>query len=350
MSRPYATVPDERLEEARIAFTTLGPNKTSKQFGMSPNTFRIFAKRQGWVSPREQIIEKQSPYTQQQIDEIICRDYPLLGAALTKILPFSAEKIRKDAIRLGVQSKWGEKLAHHEQNLKWDYFDTWSDQMARDLGYLWADGSIGDNRHDIPDMLVLHCHRQDEAYIIGLRERLGSQHNIHRYDHLQESGTITPMTMIGITGRRLAQSLVAKGLVPRKSELDGPFPNVPQNYLGHFTGGYFEGDGCAGEYHYTYKPNKWILYYKGSHKFIRSLSDHAAREAGVTRFPVMQDPNGPTCSIAQWQNPVDIRKLYDFMYPPGQYQCISRKRGILEQMLGINPDLASTSLGRAIVE
>jgi hypothetical protein len=333
-----AVIPPERFEEAKQAFTTEGPNKTAKRFGLSPNTFRRIAKENGWTSPREVIESTQAPYTQEQIDQIILAEYPTLGSALTKVLPFSAEKIRKDAIRLGINSEFAQKLQRNAETFNPSYFKTWNPTVAADLGYAWSDGTTQyKTGTTIPSCYHLKCHRQDEDWIIGTRDRIGSQHYICRYEQQNSSGTISPMTRIAIASQALTRSLIeVHGILPNKSNLDLPFPTIPPALLCHFARGYHNGDGSAGIYSYVHKSGnpkvQRIISYQGSPQFIHGLLEALFAEVPVTRISPTHAGYAKTRTI-QWQSQDDIRKLYQWMYPEGDYPILPRKKSTIEALI-----------------
>ena len=334
MSRPAIQILPQQLEEARVAFTTEGPNKTAHRFGISPNTFRRVAKEQGWISPREVIIAARPVRTQDEIDEIIQREYPTKGRRLAHELQYSEEKIRDDAVRLGVTTPRGEVMAANRSTLKLEYFLSWSAPMAYDLGFIFADGATQLNKRKKPHQLLLHQKTSDEEVILGIRERLGSHHHVRRYEKIQKSGTISPMTMIGISSQQLTQSLIDHGVLPGKSYRDIPFPYVPEAFIQHFTRGVFDGDGCVGHYRYLIN-SRWaeknIFYILGSHRFIQGQYERLINAIPtLSKLPPKPRKRNPTISIIQWQDPSDLTKIARWLYPPGRYPFLARKKFLME--------------------
>jgi hypothetical protein len=201
--------------------------------------------------------------------------------------------------------------------------------MAYYLGYIFADGSIL-GRRDVLIHLYLHCHRRDEHIILKLREVLKSEHKIKRLDFVQKSGFISPMTRVVISGKKLCQSLVNHGVVPGKSFRDIPFPHVPEEFLPHFIRGVFDGDGCVGLYKYTANEKvveKRIFYLLGSHKFIEGAYQRITSALPkICKVVIGKRKRNITLSLIQWQGAADLAQLYAWLYPPGQYPYLERKK------------------------
>jgi hypothetical protein len=136
-----------------------------------------------------------------------------------------------------------QRMALNRRSLRQDYFDTWSDEMAYYLGYLFADGNILDGRNH---KLALECSTEDEEIILEIRKALNSNHKISRKPVRRRRDGINAgsMTHIQISGERLIRTLVdVHGVLPAKSRKDLPFPRVPECYLCHFSRGYHVGMG-----------------------------------------------------------------------------------------------------------
>jgi len=76
---------------------------------------------------------------------LIMKLYPIEGAeGLASKLGKSKDAIRKWANRRGLRDvRWNERLKARPRGcLKKDYFQVWSCEMAYDLGYIAADGTI----------------------------------------------------------------------------------------------------------------------------------------------------------------------------------------------------------------
>jgi len=330
-----ATIPPERMEEARLAFTLEGPNKTCKRFGWSANTFRRLAKEQGWQSPRDVIESNYSKLSQEDLDQLLISEYHERGPTdIARQLGYSPEKIRKDAIRLGLDCEKGELMKYHEENLRVDYFKFCNPEVLYTLGYIWGDGAtrlIYGTNH--PSHLLLHCHEGDESIILGIRDRLGSKHKITRGLHRQVSGNLTPYCRIAISTRELVKCLIVDhGILPAKSKLDLPFPaHYPDDLLCHFIRGYFDADGSCGEYVYEHSTKR-IISFQGTRRFVEGISLTLRTQIPrLNHYGVTQTTCGTW--ILQVQALEDIRKIRAWLYPEGTYPYLPRKKQTLDDLL-----------------
>jgi len=333
MPRKAKNLRPEQLEVAKDLYTRIGPNKGCKELGISANTFRRIAKEQGWDSPREVVARQRAPLTQEEIDRRVIQDYPRMGRRLAHELGYSEEKIRKDALRLGVQSLQGEARAGNRGSFNEDYFRVWTPAMAYDLGNGFADGSVFQVRGKY-GCYSLKVKRDDESIILGTRERIGSQHNIKRWDAVQKNGKITPVTRVAMSSQKLFDSLIEIGLIPNKSNTDIPFQNIHDEFLPHFARGYFDGDGSVGLYHYP-KQDKVIAYWMGTATFLTELTRRVRAATGMSagNYRAPSRSKSPLTRLQQWQAVPDIRLLYQYFYPTGDYPYLARKKEAFEAIL-----------------
>lgn len=119
------------------------------------------------------------------------------------------------------------------------FFDTWSEEMAYVLGYLFADGSL-DN---VPQIRAKYMRvtSTDRDRVRLIRKLLSSKHTIAKEVF---AGNRLPRYILSIGSHRLYEALILRGLTPHKS-LTMEFPVVPSRYFGAFICGYFDGDGCV---------------------------------------------------------------------------------------------------------
>jgi len=258
--------------------------------------------------------------------------YPISGPdPLAREFGLGRETICRRARELGLLTPLAVRKKEVKRTLREDYFTSWSPAMAYDLGYIWADGTIAQKSWEKTAWgLNLNCQTPDESLILGLRERLGSTHAIKRIWRTQASGRETPMSICGICSRKIAGSLIDHGVLPNKSNLDLSFPHggVPDAFFGHFTRGYFDGDGSVGLYEYPHrKTSQKIVSYQGSHRFIQGLRDELlSRVRGLNPVGLTSIEEAKT-KVIQWQGLDDIERLYCFMYPSeGEYPFLPRKR------------------------
>lgn len=255
--------------------------------------------------------------------EMLTQRFPKEGTlALSKDIGLSRASIMKKALELGLKSPTGRRdlLFKNRETLKVNYFQKWSTLMAYDLGYIWADGSVSDPFEQ--GILTLRCKSEDEEIVLGVRSRLGSNHTINRR---------LGLTRVHITNKILVESLINDcGVLPNKSELDLPFPQIPLPYLSSFCRGYFDGDGCV----HQSKRGELRVLFLGSHRFIGELHNILCSTLGLTRNKPYLKWESPTVSVAEWAGQKDVENLRNWMYPKEVFPFLTRKKQI---MLGEKP-------------
>lgn len=169
------------------------------------------------------------------------------------------------------------------RTLNQDFFKTWSPEMAYVLGFFAADGSMLANKRggyfiefNITDRIVLE-HVQCVT---------GSNHKIaERTPDARNQKHWKQLYRLQIGSKEWFTDLAALGFRQHKSNAL-EFPNIPQEYTGHFVRGYFDGDGCVyfSELKYADRSYKrWVLltlFTSGSLSFLQSLHT-ALRRYGV---------------------------------------------------------------------
>ncbi|MDP3965465.1 MAG: LAGLIDADG family homing endonuclease, partial [bacterium] len=146
------------------------------------------------------------------------------------------------------------------------FFDTWSEEMAYVLGFLYADGSLEDASY-IRGKYV-RVTNTDQDRIVTIRRLLESEHTIVQHD---KGGNYKRRYLLRIGNSKMYNRLVRLGLTPHKS-FTMEFPKVPLKNLGSFVRGYFDGDGCVHIGRYKNKPSRLMtIFTSGSKKFLDKL-------------------------------------------------------------------------------
>jgi len=147
------------------------------------------------------------------------------------------------------------------------FFDSWSENSAYVLGYLYADGYICRNRcrFEISSKDIDHLYKVSSLMGCDIPIRMCSNSygvwyklvisRLHPYERLREIGMLP------------AKSLIME------------YPNVPNDVTNHFVRGYFDGDGSI----YIYPNRKGcasVDFACGSERFITSLHEILISEIG----------------------------------------------------------------------
>jgi len=165
------------------------------------------------------------------------------------------------------------------RTLNQDFFKIWTPGMAYVLGYFAADGSMIRNARGGN---FIEFTSVDKILITQLREAVGSNHRIARRER---GGNARTAYRIQIGSKEWFTDLSALGFTQNKSNALG-FPEVPDEYFGHFVRGYFDGDGCVYfRQHWSRQKFKqiWVfgtLFTSGSKCFLEELHI-ALRNYGV---------------------------------------------------------------------
>jgi hypothetical protein len=124
------------------------------------------------------------------------------------------------------------------RTLNQDFFKVWSADMAYVLGYFAADGSMIKNGRGAH---FIEFTSTDRILIDHVQKVTLSNHTVMERKRA-ENCKIAYRLQIG--SKKWFQDLTRLGFTQHKS-LNMKFPIIPEEYLGHFVRGYFDGDGCA---------------------------------------------------------------------------------------------------------
>jgi hypothetical protein len=152
-----------------------------------------------------------------------------------------------------------------------DYFDNWSNEMAYILGFIAADGCVGDNR----DTLQINLSYKDIKHLKRIRDRLAPRNKICVYWHNTDKGQYKKC-IFSVGSKYMKNRLMELGIKPRKS-LDLEFPYVPKKYIRDFIRGYFDGDGGL-------EAKKIVVDFIGTYNFLDTLSDIFSKECLIVKI------------------------------------------------------------------
>lgn len=113
-----------------------------------------------------------------------------------------------------------------------------TEEKAYWLGFLYADGCVGEKRNRIE----LALQEQDYDHIIKYKNFLKSEHKIG----IKIKNGIYKSYRLGFNNVKIKQDLIALGCLPQKTK-QLQFPTneqVPYNLVKHFIRGYLDADGC----------------------------------------------------------------------------------------------------------
>lgn len=154
---------------------------------------------------------------------------------------------------------------NHINDHIFDIIDT--EEKAYWLGFLYADGNI--SLYNKSWKIELTLQEQDLEHLKKYSKFLDLRKEpVYR--------AITKAYRVSISSRRVAEQLISKGCIPKKS-LVLKFPShsiVPKELMRHFIRGYFDGDGCISLRHNVYStvPEVSLL---GTKEFLEGLIEES---------------------------------------------------------------------------
>ena len=197
--------------------------------------------------------------------------------------------------------------------------------MAYVLGFFAADGCMYRNPRG---SYYIGFTSTDQELIMIVKDLMHVSNAIEvRKRHPRHKTSYT----LQIGSRTVFERLEALGFTPRKSQTL-MLPRIPQEILGHFVRGYFDGDGSV----YYCRPLRrgrifetlTIRFVSGSQLFLASLQKRLAEEGVVSFGSLYAHGAGAYILVYSIGN---ARQLYSFMYPSSAVPCLQRKQKIFQQ-------------------
>lgn len=325
----------DKIEILKARYETDGPQLLAAEFGTTHWAVTAKARRLGIGSTRK-TPPAEFEWTEDMLTAIKERYTSEAAYKLAEEFGVTLDTVRRKAASLGVHTiaghaKAGQEWAEKSESSDIHYFDQWSADMAYVLGFMFADGCNSKSR-----CMRILLSTSDEAVLHFIRNELKVVSPIKRRDgHVDNRGSYTkPQSYLLISSTVLCQRLEMLGLHPRKTYNDDPFPNIPDDMLGHFVRGYFDGDGSACLAHNKrYDGDFLIVGMVGSPRFIVGIHDALVRVAGMSPKSVQHRKVKTACCTIAWTALRDLKAFYSFIYPDGFAFCLERKRRKLADWL-----------------
>lgn len=201
--------------------------------------------------------------------------------------------------------KIGMKSGKRIYQLKENYFDKWSHNMAYILGFISADGSITGGYS-----LTIMLHKKDIEVLQFMISEICPQIPIRELREKYVKISFNSIAMIN--------SLQKYNVVPNKSKIINFDFDIPNKYFGDYLRGVFDGDGCVMCRNNTIEST----FASGSLKFLQALR----KRAGNIGYISKQSSRKETWICYRWaMSKTDTLKLRDMMYPSNGF-ALSRKK------------------------
>lgn len=191
------------------------------------------------------------------------------------------------------------------------FFKQWTPAMAYVLGFFYADGYLQHNKHGTDYACFVST---DFEIIDKVKNLLSSEHKIGVRDRRNKNPNWNPFYVLQIGNRSIVDSLQSFGLYQNKS-LTVMFPEVPEEYLGDFVRGYFDGDGCVHIGKYWIKDReRWKLQFStsftsGSKIFLDVLWDRL--KPYLTGGHIGRKKGGYGLVFSKWDSVALFRLMYN---------------------------------------
>ena len=226
------------------------------------------------------------------------------------------------------------------------FFDTWSNEMAYVLGFVFADGHL----IDAPYMRGAYVcvTNTDLDRVNAVRRLLGAEHRVRI---IEKGGNFKTAYQLRIGSKHLFMQLVRYGVTPHKS-LTMRFPDVPTPYLPAFVRGYFDGDGCV---HLARTPRGAVkklltVFTSGSQPFLQRIHDILKKEIGIQGPGLYQHGSSKSAYQLRYSTRDSLR-LFLYLYDPKPEAdlYLERKYDIFKQYLemrGLEPNTIPSILDK----
>lgn len=218
-------------------------------------------------------------------------------------------------------------LAQRRDHFDLQFFREWSPPLAYVLGFAMADGSLVLSHHSA----ALSFCSTDLIIIERIAEAIGSSAKVYR--RVPSIAHYLPSYSMFLHSKAFVDLLPKYGLVPRKS-LIAEMPCIPQELIGHYVRGVFDGDGCISRMQTN--PNPFLVivrFVSGSQRFAVAL-EAALSNAGLPKRPVFCSKNGKgNIYGVQYYEQSAILRLYNLMYANAGDLYLPRKRNKFEEFI-----------------
>jgi len=198
--------------------------------------------------------------------------------------------------------------------------------MAYILGFLYADGNIVRTKRGTH---YISIYTADRELLVSITKIIKLPHKIS--ERKSETGSVY---RIQIGSREMFEDLVRIGLTPNKS-LRMEIPLIPEQHVGDFARGYFDGDGnvWVGCTHKTRKkttPVMFVAFTSASKMFLNHLAI-LLRSVGLVGGSLFKLKDGNYCRLQY--STLDSLKIYKIMYNTPSKLFLGRKKLIFERFI-----------------
>lgn len=202
---------------------------------------------------------------------------------------------------------------NRKYQVNFDYFKTWSHNMAYILGLIYSDGNVCKGR------LKIALKSTDIKLLKKIKEEMQYEGEIH-IRNAKCKGKNFESAVLCISSIDICEDLYKLGVMENKS-LKIEFPNVSEEYFMDFIRGFFDGDGSIEIKKDTKSYQLRTRFCSGSEKFLMQIMNELKRY-GFKNKNVYNKKDSKCCEIAYSTN--ESLLLYNLMYSENCI-CLDRK-------------------------
>ena len=219
-----------------------------------------------------------------------------------------------------------------------DYFkDIDTEEKAYILGLLFADGFVGDEKHN---NIVIQLHKDDKYMLQNIANAIDFTGEIRE---TKSSGGFSKNGKtnfsLNFSSKTMAKHLRDYGIVVKRSETMTTLPNVPSHLINHFIRGYFDGDGTISKsiktsYHELSSGIKKYEYSNYTFSIIgtRSFLECIVKEMGLTKYQFKNSKNENMVYLES-RAKSEMPKIYDYLYKDSTIK-LQRKFDKFNEIMG----------------
>lgn len=228
-------------------------------------------------------------------------------------LQVNVETIRRKIRRFGIKRK------RHSHLINESFFDEWSSDMSYALGFIYADGCVNRSLHH--NKLCLQLQDRDIEILNFFISRIQPNRSIYSYSRFDKrTQKKYTYAMTDFSSERLINSLEKLGCFVNKTYKKISLPAVPDEYIGDFIRGLFDGDGSI----YGSKKKYGCYITCSCKEFLEQIFNRIG-------FGVMSKSDWP--HRLYFHSKKAIKNLYDLMYYNKNAFCLARKKIKFEECL-----------------
>lgn len=204
---------------------------------------------------------------------------------------------------------------NRKYQMNFDYFKTWSADMAYILGLIYADGNISYNK------IKIALKKGDSYLLEEIKNKLEYEGDIY-YSEATCNNKKFETAILTINSIDMCEDLCKLGVVENKS-LKIKFPHIPKEYVLDFIRGYFDGDGSIEIRKQDSSHQLRTRFCSGSLEFLTELMNKLC-EYKLNPKNIYKKKNSNCYDLAY--STKESLKIYYLLYNSKECICLKRKK------------------------